>query len=150
MERPDGHAAISIEPFWPARPSLVERDHHGDADRPQGRDCRREGTGDDDGRLLTQPELVRQAWDYFRTVQTKDIKYQPLISPKDEPAIWFNKKIMDEYRPRMRAFYYNPAMYGTYLEQLVFATATWRISTARGTQNNPACLLSRSLRCARD
>ena len=30
--------------------------------------------------LLTQPALVRQAWDYFRDVQTKEIKYQPLIS----------------------------------------------------------------------
>jgi aminobenzoyl-glutamate utilization protein B len=24
--------------------------------------------------LLMRPELVTQAWDYFRTVQTKDIK----------------------------------------------------------------------------
>ena len=25
--------------------------------------------------LLTQPALVEQAWDYFRNVQTKDMKY---------------------------------------------------------------------------
>lgn len=68
--------------------------------------------------LLTQPALVSQAWDYFRKVQTTETRYQPLISPKDEPAIWFNKKTMDEFRPAMRAFYYNPARYGTYLEQL--------------------------------
>src|SRR4029078_8481055 len=29
--------------------------------------------------LLTKPELVQQAWKYFREVQTKDVKYQPLI-----------------------------------------------------------------------
>jgi len=26
--------------------------------------------------------------------------------------------VMDEYRPRMKAFYYDPAKYGTYLDQL--------------------------------
>jgi aminobenzoyl-glutamate utilization protein B len=28
---------------------------------------------------------------------------------------------MDEYRPRMRKFYYDPAVYDTYLEQLGIA-----------------------------
>ncbi len=51
-------------------------------------------------------------------MQTKETKYQPLISAQDKPAIWLNKKTMDEYRPKMRAFYFNPARYGTYLEQL--------------------------------
>lgn len=26
--------------------------------------------------FLLKPELVQQAWDYFRNVQTKDVKYQ--------------------------------------------------------------------------
>ena len=30
--------------------------------------------------LLMRPELVQQAWDYFRNVQTKDQKYIPFIS----------------------------------------------------------------------
>jgi aminobenzoyl-glutamate utilization protein B len=68
--------------------------------------------------LLLQPALVREAWDYFRDVQTKETKYQPLISAHDQPAVWSNKKTMDEYRPQMRKFYYNPAMYDTYLDQL--------------------------------
>ena len=68
--------------------------------------------------LLTQPALVDQAWDYFRDVQTKETKYQPLISAQDQPAIWLNKKIMDEYREPMRKFYYNPSLYDTYLDQL--------------------------------
>ena len=58
--------------------------------------------------LLTKPAIVEQAWDYFRTVQTKETKYQPLISAQDQPAIWLNKKTMDEYRAPMRKFYYNP------------------------------------------
>ena len=34
--------------------------------------------------LLTKPELVKQAWDYFNNVQTKDVKYIPFIA-KDTP-----------------------------------------------------------------
>ncbi|MBI4622086.1 MAG: amidohydrolase [Verrucomicrobia bacterium] len=68
--------------------------------------------------ILTQPALVDKAWDYFRTVQTRDQKYQPLISPEDKPATWLNTKIMAEYREPMRKFYYDPSRYDTYLEQL--------------------------------
>jgi aminobenzoyl-glutamate utilization protein B len=68
--------------------------------------------------LLTKPELVDQAWKYFREVQTKERKYQPLISAEDKPAVWLNKRIMDTYRPELRKYYYNPDKYDTYLEQL--------------------------------
>jgi aminobenzoyl-glutamate utilization protein B len=68
--------------------------------------------------LLTKPELVNQAWKYFREEQTKETKYQPLISAADKPQTWMNKRTMDTYREQMRKFYYNPAKYQTYLEQL--------------------------------
>ena len=68
--------------------------------------------------LLTKPELVDQAWKYFREVQTKDTKYQPLIGPDDKPPTYLNKRIMDTYREQMRKFYYDPSKYDTYLEQL--------------------------------
>jgi aminobenzoyl-glutamate utilization protein B len=68
--------------------------------------------------LLTRPELVTQAWDYFRNVQTKDKKYIPLIRPEDKPAIWLNKERMEKYRPEMKKYYYDPTKYKTYLEQL--------------------------------
>jgi len=68
--------------------------------------------------LLTKPELVEQAWKYYREVQTKDTKYQPLIGPEDKPATYLNKRTMDTYREQMRKYYYNPAKYDTYLEQL--------------------------------
>jgi aminobenzoyl-glutamate utilization protein B len=68
--------------------------------------------------LLTKPELVDQAWKYFREVQTKDTKYRPLISPEDKPQTWMNKRIMDTYRDQMRKYYYDPSKYDTYLEQL--------------------------------
>lgn len=68
--------------------------------------------------LLTQPALVVGAWDYFRNVQTKDMKYQPLMGPEDKPATYLNAKIMAEYREPMRKFYYDASRYDTYLEQL--------------------------------
>ncbi len=68
--------------------------------------------------LLTKPELIDRSWKYFREVQTKDTKYQPLIAPTDKPPIWMNKRTMDTYREQMRKFYYDPTKYKTYLEQL--------------------------------
>src|SRR3954453_3614611 len=68
--------------------------------------------------LMTRPELVTQAWDYFRNVQTKNTKYVPLIRPEDQPAIWLNKERMEKYRPEMRKYYYDPTKYKNYLEQL--------------------------------
>ena len=76
--------------------------------------------------LLTKPELVDQAWKYFREVQTKDTKYRPLISPTDKPPTYLNKRIMDTYRDQMRKFYYDPSKYDTYLEQLGIKYPTTR------------------------
>ncbi|HEX5475053.1 MAG TPA: amidohydrolase [Vicinamibacterales bacterium] len=76
--------------------------------------------------LLLRPELVQQAWDYFHNVQTKDVRYQPLIRPQDQPAIWLNKATMDKYRPEMRKYYYDPSRYQTYLEQLGIQYPTLR------------------------
>ena len=76
--------------------------------------------------LLTTPALVEQAWDYFRSVQTKDVKYTPLVRPGDTPAIWLNAKTMAEYRDRMRKFYFDPTKYKTYLEQLGITYPTLR------------------------
>ncbi len=68
--------------------------------------------------LLLKPGLVAQAWEYFRTEQTKETKYIPLVGDEDKPATWLNEKLMRDLRPQMRKFYYDPAKYRTYLEQL--------------------------------
>ena len=68
--------------------------------------------------LVSRPELVEQAWKYFREVQTKETKYEPLLRAQDQPAIWLNKGVMDRYRPEMRKYYYDPSRYRTYLDQL--------------------------------
>jgi aminobenzoyl-glutamate utilization protein B len=76
--------------------------------------------------FLLRPELVQQAWDYFRTVQTKTIRYTPLIRPDDQPALELNVATMEKYRPAMRKLYYEPTKYATYLEQLGVAYPTLR------------------------
>jgi aminobenzoyl-glutamate utilization protein B len=68
--------------------------------------------------LMLRPELVAAAKDYFDNVQGKQRTYQPLIRPQDKPAIWMNKEVMDRFKPELKKFYYDPAKYKTYLDQL--------------------------------
>src|SRR5262245_35985768 len=68
--------------------------------------------------LLTKPEIVKNAWDYFNNVQTKDVKYIPFIKPDTPPAINLNTEILAKYREQMRKYYYDPTKFKTYLDQL--------------------------------
>ncbi len=76
--------------------------------------------------LILKPELIKQSWDYFRDVQTKETKYTPFITAQDQPATWLNTRIMSEYRERLRKFYYDPRKHDTYLEQLGITYPTVR------------------------
>ena len=76
--------------------------------------------------FLLKPELIADAWKYLREVQTKDMKYQPLIGETDQPAIELNAEKMAKYREQMRKFYYDATKYPTYLEQLGIAYPTLR------------------------
>jgi aminobenzoyl-glutamate utilization protein B len=81
--------------------------------------------------LLTKPQLVADAWTYFRTVQTKETKYTPLIRPQDKPVTTLNAATMAKYREQMRKFYYDPAKYRTYLDQLGIKYPTVRTDSAK-------------------
>jgi aminobenzoyl-glutamate utilization protein B len=76
--------------------------------------------------MLLKPEIIKNAWEYYRTEQTKDQKYTPLIGEKDQPAVYLNQKIMTEYAPKLKPLYYNPAKYKTYLDQLGIVYPTVR------------------------
>jgi aminobenzoyl-glutamate utilization protein B len=76
--------------------------------------------------FLLSPDLVKQAWDYFNNVQTKDQKYIPLIATEDQPAIELNKEKMEKFLPELKKYYYDPAKYKTYLEQLSIQYPTVR------------------------
>ncbi len=68
--------------------------------------------------LLLRPALVDSARAYFDKVQTRVVKYQPLIRPGDRPPIELNREILERYRPAMRAYYYDAKRHRTYLDQL--------------------------------
>lgn len=77
--------------------------------------------------FLLQPELVDQAWDYFKNVQTKEETYKPMITKDDAPPIYLNEGIMKQFRPQLEKFYYDETKYDTYLEQLgvKYPTVKW-------------------------
>ena len=68
--------------------------------------------------LFLQPELVQHAWAYFREEQGMKQQYIPMVTETDQPAIYLNKEIMEEFRPKLQPFYYDETKYDTYLEQL--------------------------------
>lgn len=76
--------------------------------------------------LLLKPDLITKAKDYYVNEQTKELKYTPLISPKEFPAVYLNQKIMTDYKPKLTPFYYDPSKYKTYLEQLGIKYPTLR------------------------
>lgn len=76
--------------------------------------------------LLLKPELIQQAKDYYVNEQTKELKYTPLISNKEYPAVYLNRKIMEEFKPKLSPYYYDPTKYKTYLDQLGIKYPTLR------------------------
>ena len=81
--------------------------------------------------IMTTPTLVSEAKAYFTNVQTKDQKYDPVLTAEDKPAIHLNKEIMDRMRPELEKYYYDPAKYSSYLEQLGIAYPNTDIGAAK-------------------
>jgi aminobenzoyl-glutamate utilization protein B len=84
--------------------------------------------------LLLREDLVAQSWEYFRTVQTASRKYQSLLAPTDLPDTTMNARTMEQYRPALAKFYYDPSKYKTYLEQLGISYPTVRSQTTPTSQ----------------
>ncbi len=76
--------------------------------------------------ILLKPQVVAEAWTYFREVQTKETKYTAFISATDQPPIYLNAEIMARYKPELQKYYYDSKKYKTYLEQLGIAYPTTR------------------------
>jgi aminobenzoyl-glutamate utilization protein B len=80
--------------------------------------------------LMTKPELVKAAWDYFNNVQTKDVKYVPFIKKDTPPATHLNTQTLAKYREEMKKYYYDPTKYKTYLDQLGIKYPTVRTTSS--------------------
>jgi aminobenzoyl-glutamate utilization protein B len=68
--------------------------------------------------LLLDEQLLADAWHYFENDQLKGMSYDSLLTDADVPAIHLNTELMDQMRPLMREYYYDPSRYDSYLEQL--------------------------------
>ena len=68
--------------------------------------------------FLTKPQLLSSAKHYFENVQSKETEYKPMITEKDDPPIYLNEGIMNQFRPQLEKFYFDETKYDTYLEQL--------------------------------
>jgi aminobenzoyl-glutamate utilization protein B len=76
--------------------------------------------------FFLKPQLVAEAWTYYRDVQTKDMQYTPFIDADDPPPVWLNTRIMQQFKPQLTPFYYDETRYDTYLEQLGITYPTVR------------------------
>jgi aminobenzoyl-glutamate utilization protein B len=68
--------------------------------------------------LMTTPDLIAEAKDFFQNTELKNQKYISMLAPDDQPAIHINDELMTRVRPQMEKFYYNSAKYDSYLDQL--------------------------------
>jgi aminobenzoyl-glutamate utilization protein B len=68
--------------------------------------------------MMTSPDLLVQAKQYFDTDQQKFDHYDPMLTATDVPAIHLNDDLMDKMRPLMEPYYYDSSKYDSYLDQL--------------------------------
>ncbi|WP_347923118.1 amidohydrolase [Pontimicrobium sp. SW4] len=68
--------------------------------------------------FLTKPDLIKQAWDYFNNEQSKETKYEPMLSADDLPPTYLNEDKQNQFRSQLEKFYYDETKYKSYLEQL--------------------------------
>lgn len=76
--------------------------------------------------MFMDPAVVKEAWTYYKDVQTKDQQYTSFLSDDDPPPIHLNKEIMEAYKPLLEQYYFDDTKYDTYLEQLGITYPTLR------------------------
>jgi aminobenzoyl-glutamate utilization protein B len=82
--------------------------------------------------VVTEPDLVAEAWRYHREVQTKEYQWVSLIPEGVTPPIFLNEDRMARFRPMLEGLKYDPSRYATYLEQLGITYPTIRKPTSDG------------------
>ena len=68
--------------------------------------------------LLTDPQLLARAKQYFTDVTTKDLKWVSLIPPETRPPVELNRERMTAFAPQLEKLSYDPKRFRTYLDQL--------------------------------
>lgn len=68
--------------------------------------------------LLTDAQLLDDAWRHFREVQTAEYQWVSLIPRGTPPPTHLNRERMERFRPELEALKYDPTRFETYLDQL--------------------------------
>ena len=68
--------------------------------------------------FLMDDQLVKDAWTYFHEEQGMELEYVPMVGEEDQPAIYINTDIMEEFRPQLEPYYYDETAHESYLDQL--------------------------------
>jgi aminobenzoyl-glutamate utilization protein B len=76
--------------------------------------------------MFIEPEIVDEAWEYFRGPQGAEGRYEPFITADDPPPVDLNTDIDARFRPLLEPFYYDETRFGSYLEQLGITYPTVR------------------------
>ncbi len=84
--------------------------------------------------MFMDPSVVKEAWTYYKEVQTKDQQYTSFLSDDDPPPVHLNKEIMETYRPLLEQYYFDETKYDTYLEQLGIQYPTLRPDQVQATE----------------
>jgi aminobenzoyl-glutamate utilization protein B len=108
-----------------SRPQLGQRDLDGDADRAQGHQYGAKVVALTVIDLLTRPELVTQAWDYFNNVQTKN-RSTSRSCARGQTGDLAEQGADGEVPAEMKKYYYDPSKYKNYLDQLGIKYPTTR------------------------
>lgn len=61
--------------------------------------------------ILLLPNLRDEIAAYFRDIQTKETRYEPIQAPKTTPALHLNKELQSQYRPLLKNYYYDSRCY---------------------------------------
>jgi aminobenzoyl-glutamate utilization protein B len=86
--------------------------------------------------VVSDANLVAEAWQYFRDVTIKDQQWISLIPEGVEPPIFLNEERMARFRPLIEPFIYDETKYDTYLEQLGVEYPTVERPTTSGQNQN--------------
>jgi len=81
--------------------------------------------------LVNEPEVVDEAWTYFREVTTANQQWVSLIPEGTPPPIHLNAEKMQRFRPLLEPLRYDPSRYETYLQQLGIEYPTVRRNQER-------------------
>jgi aminobenzoyl-glutamate utilization protein B len=84
--------------------------------------------------VVSDANLVADAWQYFREVTTKDQQWISLIPEDVTPPIFLNEERMAGFRPLIEPLIYDETRYDTYLEQLGVEYPTIQKATTDGTK----------------